>query len=379
MPEQTSNSSAVNQAATDSKDAKNEDIDKEPIDYNPRWTGYCYIILASLVNFCSVSNVPGGTRTSIWYISIAFGALSFAVSSLIMIQNWSQPYQDFLPNVTKLRDGYLEGYILLALVVWWIVGVAYITRPGGIAYVASNIWYSAWLSLISCVYTLNKWSESKDILSIEEITSISPTLKFWWLLFMAACIVFGSCMDIIIRYNQPWSDFQNASFGLALGLVSMVISFVIILIHYNFLSSCHCEEGGWTELFTSFFLIFVWILGLSILTQEGGLAATMSGNQCVRHPGNIVPFELNCTIAVNGLVVPCSEIPELIPGSNLFVACWCCMLSSVAVAFKWKAAQALKFAQAEAERQQQKEQEEQQFGSDYGDVDADNDDEIDED
>jgi hypothetical protein len=45
------------------------------------------------------------------------------------------------------------------------------------------------------------------------------------------------------------------------------------------------------------------------------------------------------------------------------------MLSSMAIAFEWKAAQALKFAQAEAERQQQKEQEEQQFGSEYGDDD----------
>lgn len=101
----------------------------------------------------------------------------------------------------------------------------------------------------------------------------------------------------------------------------------------------------------------------------------MSGNRCVRHPGNIVPLELNCTILVDGLSIPCTDIPEPIPGSNLFVACWCCMLSSVAVAFKWKAAQALKFAQAEAERQQKKEQEEQQFGSDYGDDDDDANDE----
>jgi hypothetical protein len=182
------------------------------IDYNPRWEGYCYIILASLVNFCSVSGVPGEQRETFWYLSIAFGVTSFVVASLVMIQNWSQPYQDVLPNVTKIQNGYLEGFVLLGLVLWWIIGVAYITRPGGVAYVASNIYYSAWLSLISCAYTLNEWSASKDILSIGEITSISPTLKFWWLLFLSACMVFGSCMDVIVRYSQPWNDFQDARY-----------------------------------------------------------------------------------------------------------------------------------------------------------------------
>lgn len=97
----------------------------------------------------------------------------------------------------------------------------------------------------------------------------------------------------------------------------------------------------------------------------------MSGNQCLRNPGNILPVELNCTIVVEDLVIPCSEIPEQIPGSNLYFASWCCMLSSMAVALKWKAAQALKFAQAEAERLQQKVKEEQQLGSEDGEDDDD--------
>jgi hypothetical protein len=189
-----------------------EHTNKESVEYNPRWVGYCYIILASLVNFGSVSGVPGEQREAFWYLSIAFGVVSFVITSSLMVLNWSQPYQNVLPNITTIQNGYLEGYFLLALVLWWIVGVAYITRPGGISYVASNIFYSAWLSLLSCVYTLNEWSASKDILSIEEITSISPTLKFWWLLFFASCIVFGSCMDIIIRYSQPWNDFQDARY-----------------------------------------------------------------------------------------------------------------------------------------------------------------------
>ena len=238
--------------------------EKEPIEYNPRWMGYAYILLASLVNFCACANVPDVQRATFWYLSIAFGVLTFCISALIILQDWLQPWIK-LPNVVKMRDGYAEGYILIFMVVWWIVGAAYITRPGGIAYVASNIWYSAWLSLFSCCYALNEWSKSKDILSFEEIVSLSPTLIWWWLHFLSACVVFGSCFDIIVRYNQPWNDFQDASFGLALGLVSMSIGFTMILIHYDFLTACQCEEGGWSELFTSFFLILIWIIGLSIL------------------------------------------------------------------------------------------------------------------
>jgi hypothetical protein len=341
---------------------------QEPIEYNPRWMGYAYILLASLVNFASCSNVPEVQRAAFWYLSIAFGVLTFCVSSLIILQDLLQPWIK-LPDVIQAHEGYMEGYILCFMVLWWVVGVAYITRPGGIAYVASNIWFSAWLSLFACCHTLNEWSASKDLLSFEEIISVSPTLIWWWLHFFSACTVFGSCVDIIIRYNQRWDDFQDASFGLALGLMSMVLSFMMVLIHYDFLSACQCEEGGWTELFTSVFLILIWIIGLAILTQEGGIAGTMTGNQCIRHPGNIVPIDINCTVVVDETVLSCRDVPEQIPGSNLYFACWLCMLSIVAVAFKWKAAQALRFAQAEAERQQKKE--EQQFGSDQSDKDYD--------
>lgn len=251
--------------STDASPPQPPQEEKEPIDYNPRLLGYAYILLASLVNFSSVSNVPGEQREAFWYLSIAFGVLTFCISSLIIIQDWAQPWIKLFTPIQEVREGYAEGCLLLFMVVWWIVGVAYITRPGGIAYVASNIWYSAWLSLFACCFTLNEWSASKDILSLEEIISISPTLVYWWILFFSACIVFGSCFDIIIRYNQPWNDFQDASFGLALGLVSMVISFTMILIQYDFLTACQCEEGGWTELFTSFFLILVWIIGLAIM------------------------------------------------------------------------------------------------------------------
>jgi hypothetical protein len=50
--------------------------------------------------------------------------------------------------------------------------------------------------------------------------------------------------------------------------------------------------------------------------------------------------------------IPCSEKERQVPGSNLYFACWSCMLSMVYVVLRWKAAQAIKFAQAREDRQQ---------------------------
>lgn len=149
--------------------------------------------------------------------------------------------------------------------------VGYITSPGGIAYVASNIYYSAWFSLFSCIYTLNDWSKEKDILTIEEITGVSYTLKSWWVHFFAACVVFGSFVQLYIELGN--ADFEDTSFGIALGLVSMVLSMFYILMHYDFFSTCGLEEGGWLELSSAFFLVLVWVIGLSILTQDGTLTS----------------------------------------------------------------------------------------------------------
>lgn len=59
------------------------------------------------------------------------------------------------------------------------------------------------------------------------------------------------------------------------------------------------------------------------------------------------------------------------PGSNLYFACWACMLSSVAIALRWKAAKALKFAQSKAEREQQQQALDQGGVEGYSDVDDD--------
>eukprot|EP00536_Pseudo-nitzschia_multiseries_P001039 jgi/Psemu1/180104/e_gw1.13.67.1 len=339
----------------------NNNEESEPIEYNPRWMGYFCILMFSLINFTAISNVPGDLLKNEWSSSMIFGVLTFILSFMILILDRCQSKLGgcLSFNYTKCKGGYLEGSFLGFWMVWWIVGVAYITRPGGIAYTVSNIYFSAWFALASCIYTFNEWSASKDILSIEEIVSVSFTLRYWWIHFVASFVVFLSSTILEVqlgRYRDQSfiNEAQDALFGILMGLLSLAVSLFFILVHYDFITCV--EEGGWSELFSTVLLIFVWIIALSILTSACGIASTISGFDCLpffQYETGITEIVKihNCTITQNGVVAPC-RFARYMPGSNLYCACWACMLSSIAIAFKWKAAKALKFAESQAERQQ---------------------------
>lgn len=153
--------------------------------------GYLSIIMCSGINFICISIVnPRYEDPFESVIGVVFGVFNFLIASLVLLQDRSQRLLDYF-HYTKARNGYIEGGVLTFMVVWWIIGVGVITKPGGVAYQASNIYYSSWGSLVSCLYTLDLWSTEKDILSIAEITGVSCTLKSWWVHFLSACVVFA--------------------------------------------------------------------------------------------------------------------------------------------------------------------------------------------
>jgi hypothetical protein len=372
----------------------------KPPDYNPRWKGYVYIGIASLINFCSISNIPAGDykySRSYWVSSMCFGVLTFTLAILVLIQDRShkclKPFY-----YTNAKDGYFEGYTLCGCVVWWIIGyvnkclllcegmvwcrlrrthysltitlpssfivsylysVGCITRVNGIAYVANNVYFTAWLSLIACIYTLNQWSESKDILCIAELTGISATLKSWYLLCLSSIVVLGTSIDLYVTLNQQ--NQQDTAFGVVLGAVSTCVALFFILVHYNFITGV--EEGGWLELSSSFFLIMLWIIGVAILTQNQGIAATLTGTQCGRDERELFE-DPDCAIVLvasnnetSGIIIvdsiECSELPRQVPGSNMYFAVWTAFAASINISFRWKAAQALQFAQAQEQKAKQ--------------------------
>ena len=189
----------------------------------------------------------------------------------------------------------------------------------------------------------------------------------------------GTCVDLHVRLTSE--DLDDTSFGVALGVVSTLVSLFYILVHYDFIASC--EEGGWLELSSSFFLIVLWTIGLAIFTQDQGIAATLTGSQCGRDPRVGLGSE-NCTIVIfdtsndDGSIVqlrvPCSEFPRQVPGSNLYFSAWCCFFASLNVTFRWKAAQALQFAQAQQEKERRRlEGKENKEAGDYAESDDDDD------
>jgi len=267
-----------------------------------------YIIITSLVNFASVSNLEIEDDSEFqgsYVFSLLLGTTTFLASAIILIadrfqyccnssssSNSSSNANDTkdnnnsssggcsckMLNYTKSLDGKLEGCTLVTFTIWWIIGVAHTTQVDGVAYVVTNIYFSSWMALVACVYTLERWSAAKDIISIQELTGLSATLKSWYLLFLASLVTMGTSCDLLTYVADQHRD--SATIGVILGLASTLVSLFFILVHYRIVDFDFIHVGGWLELSASFLMILVWVIGVSILTAEGGVAATIGGSGC---------------------------------------------------------------------------------------------------
>ena len=133
-----------------------------------------------------------------------------------------------------------------------------ITHSGGIGYEALNIYFSAWLTFFLCAHTLNDWSASKDLISVQELTHLSATLKPWYALFFSSLVQMGSAADALSEIPVSRED---GIYAVALGAFSTFISCHFILIHYKLVRCCNIEQGGMLELGVASLLIIWWIIG----------------------------------------------------------------------------------------------------------------------
>jgi len=78
-------------------------------------------------------------------------------------------------------------------------------------------------------------------------------------------------LHVKLNFDSDSSDAASPSapFAILLGLVSIAVSSFWIGVHLDFFNKWGIQEGGWFELFSSFFLIFVWIVGVGIFTADG--------------------------------------------------------------------------------------------------------------
>ena len=83
----------------------------------------------------------------------------------------------------------------------------------------------------------------------------------------ALTVCFGQLILQNIQLGDTLADSfvgdKETFFGIFVGLLSLIVSFYLILIHYDFITIV--EEGGWTELLSSLFLVLIWIISISIL------------------------------------------------------------------------------------------------------------------
>ena len=225
---------------------------EEPLEYNRKWEGYLAILLSSLVNFASVADVSvAGFQIKLQNEKIlaVFGAVTFILSLFVFIFDRVKfLHRRF--DFKEVWDGRLEGYVLLFFVLWWIVGwvllsgmelssvewnksislihqyvtktfdwfsVGIMTKADGIAYRVLNTYFSSWYSLFMCIYTLNKWTSAKDIISIKELTQLSKTLPYWYCLLLSSLVEMGSATDVLVTLKRREYSPSKAYYAVIVG------------------------------------------------------------------------------------------------------------------------------------------------------------------
>jgi hypothetical protein len=102
-----SSSNSKKEAAASNSNSNSNKKEKS-IEFNPRWKGYVFIGLTSLVNFASISNIPRDDRKTYWAATMSFGLLTFVVAVLVLIHDRSQKCLETF-HYTKANNGYFEG------------------------------------------------------------------------------------------------------------------------------------------------------------------------------------------------------------------------------------------------------------------------------
>jgi hypothetical protein len=138
------------------------------------------IMSSSLISWVSIVDTGIGNSQPASYInySISAGAVSMCVSLLFICLHR-------IPSLKAWAFGshpatMLEFSALAFLALWWIVAVGLMTRDGGIADSALNIYYSVWLALIATLWGMNNWFYTRGTLSARDFTNLSPTLGGWY-------------------------------------------------------------------------------------------------------------------------------------------------------------------------------------------------------
>mmetsp|Transcript_9357 Transcript_9357/g.15501 ORF Transcript_9357/g.15501 Transcript_9357/m.15501 type:complete len:336 (+) Transcript_9357:100-1107(+) len=317
-----------------SSDAKDESTE-----YNKKLKAYAFIAILSVINVASIAEAskvmptnPTKDSGSIGTgINLLWGLFTLFVSVLIIVIDVVGIMKDKFDFGTAM-DGKIEGYTLLLFNLVWTAGVITLTRAGGLGYAALNVYFSTWLAYFGCIYALDMWLGEKEYVTIKKLCSLSATLPYWWILWFASIVTFGSAADarrlLVGEEEQQQLLRDSCSLAIAIGLVSFCVSLFFILSHYEFLQCNMCTTwmtyGGIFELAVNL-VVDIWqVVGIHFLTSAGKIGSSLTGQGDVGDA-------------------------DYVPGSNIYFATWASMVASISITAKWKQAKAMKFARAQNE------------------------------
>jgi hypothetical protein len=274
--------------------AKPASATDESTEYNKKLNAYAFIAITSLINFASVAegkNLQISASSTFGRnpaINLMWGVITFTLSLLIILSDVADVVRNKFDFKTVM-DGKLEGYTLLLFVLLWAVGVACLTRAGGLGYSALNVYFSAWVTFFGTCFTLNLWlgeHSEKGYVTIQQMCRLSATLPYWWILWFASIVTFSSGADarrLLVNMEEDLPDAESScTFAIGVGLVSFVFSSFFILSHYEFLQTCTvCKTwmtyGGIFEL-ACIIIVDIWqVIAVQILTSAGNIASTVTG------------------------------------------------------------------------------------------------------
>lgn len=324
--------------------SKNEDIKsksarnilatgkKQTIVKNPLRMCYVYLFLTSFVNFIDMILYIRRVRFE-W--SMIFGTATLFVCFLILIcEKCCTIKSEF--DFPKLCNGKLEGGFWFFSTIWWIVGVGYLTKTGGIAYEGLNIYFSSWLSLFISAFSYNRWLAENNCISFSELTRLSKTLKLWYCLLISSVVEMGSATHFF-GMQQVRHRNQYATLAICAGTISSFFSLLAILFHYKILTCCGIKPGGKSECAASIILNLWWIGCFFNLTTNGKVAPTISGT--------------------------CQKI-SIPQGSNMYFSIWTSLIVSVMLTIRWVKSKAVSLATAESDHDESENSDDEENGND---------------
>ncbi len=317
----------------------------EKTEHNKKLKAYAFIAITSLINVASIAEAkevlgsvtgaedegqPTQNSGNSTGINLLWGLFTLFLSMLIIFID----VVDIIKNkfdFKTIMDGKLEGYTLLGFVLCWAIGVIFLTRAGGLGYESLNVYFSTWATFFGCCHALNLWLGEKDFVTMQKLCSLSSTLPYWWILWFASIVTFGSAADArrLIVGDDVVTALESCDVAIGIGLASFLSSFFFILSHYEFLQCNVCMTwmtyGGMFEL-AVIVVVDIWqVVAMHTLTSAGKIGSTIAGQ------GDVA----------TGV--------DYVPGSNIYFAVWCSVIASMSITVKWKEARAMKFAQTQHE------------------------------